>query len=414
MRTWEIEVNKHLTIKVKSQKKAEAEDLSRDIRQLFNITSYRKELSGIHGESENEHIVMTMGGYNALENPSVFSEDFNSFLASIPPVIEDVAEVHARAIELFKKHIPVVNSRKTRLQANKEAEESRKIHDQFEAVRNTEREAFIEKWGLKDKVDIPEGMMAVYLEITYDNSDPMSDSYHPHAQIGEDLLLGMVPEGKRTERIAREMLSRYPELESQSWTWRVETYSMGHGTYLISNFTGIKMPPHFKSTDEVNTRFEIRFGTREKSMHPYRGFKASYMPSASVIERAGAVTMRLNEAHNGVELTFGSTPSREVVTELKANGFCFHGRRRMWYAKQSEITLALAQRLSVVAPVVEEASEAVPEAAQSETPIPNVPEYRDEEAAAKPRESESPSGPIVSSELLFILGSMPTEQLSMF
>lgn len=57
-------------------------------------------------------------------------------------------------------------------------------------------------------------------------------------------------------------------------------------------------------------------------------------------------TMALNDEHNGVELTFSAKPSDKLREGLKSAGFHFHGKRQVWYAKQSEDTLAIAKALS--------------------------------------------------------------------
>jgi hypothetical protein len=399
-------------MRVRSQKKAEGEACGKAIDRLFYITSYRRELTGIYGESESEHLVMTIGGYNALENPSRFTEEFNDFLASIPHVIEDAAGMREKANALFKRHVPIVNSRLTRQEATKAADESQRIHEQYEADRNAERDAFIAKWGINEQVAIPAGMMAVYLEITHDASDPQSDYYHSHAQIGYDLLLGIVPEGKRTEKIARGILARYPELSAHRWSWHREEYSMGSGTYLISEFTGIMMPKYSNSTEEVNTRFEIRFGTSARSMHPYMNYTGDKLPAVSA-ENSGAVTMTLNRQHNGVELRFGTKPGEEILNNLRANGFRWHGRRHMWYAKQAEKTLSLAERLSGTGPTLEEA----PVIEVSELrPAANVSEYHEasDETEGIDNPPEAFSEPVLAVAPPVGFEKMPSEQLSMF
>lgn len=56
--------------------------------------------------------------------------------------------------------------------------------------------------------------------------------------------------------------------------------------------------------------------------------------------------MHLNAELNGVELTFSAKPSDKLREGLKSAGFRFHGTKQVWYAKQSESTLAIARALS--------------------------------------------------------------------
>lgn len=54
----------------------------------------------------------------------------------------------------------------------------------------------------------------------------------------------------------------------------------------------------------------------------------------------------LNEKLNGVELYFEGKPAGTVLTDLKANGFRWNGKKVCWYAKQSEETLKVANTYS--------------------------------------------------------------------
>lgn len=60
----------------------------------------------------------------------------------------------------------------------------------------------------------------------------------------------------------------------------------------------------------------------------------------------GGVEMVLSAEHNGVELKFPGKPDAATLANLKANGFRWSGRQKLWYAKQNPKTLALAQGLT--------------------------------------------------------------------
>lgn len=57
-------------------------------------------------------------------------------------------------------------------------------------------------------------------------------------------------------------------------------------------------------------------------------------------------TMTLNEVYNGIELSFSGIPSASIRAELKKKGFHWHGRKRVWYAKQTEDRIKFAQTLT--------------------------------------------------------------------
>ena len=52
----------------------------------------------------------------------------------------------------------------------------------------------------------------------------------------------------------------------------------------------------------------------------------------------------LNDQLKGVELYFEGKPSQTIIDSLKSNGFRYHGGKVCWYAKQSEKTMAEAQK----------------------------------------------------------------------
>ena len=350
MRVWEVSVTSDIKIKVRSQKKREAERVAKAVDRLFSINSYRRELRGIYGKTEDETTYLVIGEKYPVENPELYKADLNEFLASLPPVITDIQDVIRKAEFLFKKHIPTVNKRETEEQARARQEKENKIHEEWEQKRNTEHDDFISEWGKPEKVAIPDGMMAVKLEITFDDSHPQSDYFAPHRQIGSDLCLGLAQKGPKTERIARSILAKYPELNKYKFTWHVENYSMGHGNYLISEHTGIRMKRGaYDGRQEVETRFEIRFDTYAKEMYPYKNYSPSDAlqdsnDTGQAFQRMD-VTMRLNDEKEGVELKFTEKPSEEIMASLRIAGFRWSRPKRLWYAKQNERTIAFAKKL---------------------------------------------------------------------
>lgn len=58
------------------------------------------------------------------------------------------------------------------------------------------------------------------------------------------------------------------------------------------------------------------------------------------------VTVTYNNALNGIELTFENELSPEEISKIKSNGFRWSHRKQLFYAKQSEKTIAYANSLS--------------------------------------------------------------------
>ena len=54
----------------------------------------------------------------------------------------------------------------------------------------------------------------------------------------------------------------------------------------------------------------------------------------------------MNSEHNGIELYFDEKPSAAIRTQMKSEGFRWHGVKKMWYAKQTPSRLKLATKLS--------------------------------------------------------------------
>lgn len=57
-------------------------------------------------------------------------------------------------------------------------------------------------------------------------------------------------------------------------------------------------------------------------------------------------TYLLNNELHGVEIYFAEKPEENIRAELKANKFRWNGMKKCWYAKQTNATIALAERLA--------------------------------------------------------------------
>ena len=63
------------------------------------------------------------------------------------------------------------------------------------------------------------------------------------------------------------------------------------------------------------------------------------------------VNIVMNNEKNGIEIRFGGKPAVEIIESLKANGFRWSGKQKMWYAKQSTETMAFANSLNEGEPI---------------------------------------------------------------
>lgn len=53
----------------------------------------------------------------------------------------------------------------------------------------------------------------------------------------------------------------------------------------------------------------------------------------------------LNNEKNGIEIRFEGKPAAEIIESLKANGFRWSNKQKMWYAKQNDKTIAFANSI---------------------------------------------------------------------
>ena len=63
------------------------------------------------------------------------------------------------------------------------------------------------------------------------------------------------------------------------------------------------------------------------------------------------VNIVMNSEKNGIEIRFGGKPAAEIIESLKANGFRWSGKQKMWYAKQTEETINFANSLNNGEPI---------------------------------------------------------------
>lgn len=355
MRNWTVQVTDALSINVRSPKKDPAKKLARAIRDLINIQSFRLEKSGVYGmtegpDRERESLFMVIGERQQIPQPALYKKDLDQFLSSIPDPVFDPEKVMETAHGLLLRHVKVDDKRQTKEQLDDENEKMKEIDRHLAQGKKEKDDAFINQWCLPEKVDVPEGMMAICLQITYDDSDPMSDYSAPHRSYGLPMLLAVVPPQPKTERLARNAISGCTSLNGLKFEWRTENYSMGHGNYLISEWTGNKIPCRaYNGRTEADTRFEVVFNTRKTEYYPFREYQGKPVTGT---HHASPAVMRVNEAKDGVELRYPAGVSPEAVAAMTKAGFRQNRFKTFWYAKRTEQTMTTARQLSLQAETV--------------------------------------------------------------
>lgn len=59
-------------------------------------------------------------------------------------------------------------------------------------------------------------------------------------------------------------------------------------------------------------------------------------------------SVTLNSEKNGIEIRFDSKPAAEIISDLKANGFRWSGKQKMWYAKQTAERITFVGKLGEI------------------------------------------------------------------
>ncbi len=183
----------HRTIIIMARK-SEAEAITAEFTRLLDVRRHHKELSGVFGDRESSAVLMSLFGPPAkLADEQGFEQELAALTGSLPDplTVDNCQPFIKQARELFLKHLPLVDKRRT------PADET--IRQAEVTAHEAQRAADAAEWRqiyCRDQpVTIPEGHMAVYLEMTFDDSDSQTDYFSPHAKMGDDMLLAVVPKG---------------------------------------------------------------------------------------------------------------------------------------------------------------------------------------------------------------------------
>jgi hypothetical protein len=337
------------TVGIKAKKEM-AEAIKERLMRPLRLHRYHREITGVvDGEQHSSVLMSLFGPDKPLTNEPGYLVAMKAYIDTLPEVIteENVKPYLINAAEICQKHMPVVDARETK--------EDRVVRQAAAVVAEHERaleaQAWRERWCKPGEVAIPEGMMAVYLEINFNDSNTMVDYFDHHHGVGANMLLAIVPKQAEREALARQILARYPELAKLEWEWHTEKYSMGHGNYLESKVFGTEKHHAYDGREEVQVWYEIQFSAGSRSMLAYKDYPGIVPQiSQASVERneagcvEGEVTIRKNEEHNGIEVLFPSKPEGSVIQTLKSLGFRWSQRQGLWYAKYSADKMELVKQ----------------------------------------------------------------------
>jgi len=333
LRTYDTKIlDKPISYKMK---KSQAERLHSELSKVTKLNKYCKELNGIKDVKESDCILWSPFQSFQIEDITGYNQAVNEYVASLPETItlDNYKEYAVKANEIFKTYIPIVDKRRTKQDEIIRQAEVTAVHAQMAAELNEWRQVY----SNNETVNIPDGSMAVYLEITFDDSDMMTDYFNNHCQIGDDLLLALVPKQPEKQALCRRILSRYPELNKLQWEWKTENYSMGHGNYLISEWSGTDKRKAYDGREEVMTRYEIRCNAYSREMLAYRDYPGTTQ-AETITDNPDSVKaeIRHNKELDGIEVIFPEKPSQSILDTLRDNGFRWSRFNKLWYTKYNE------------------------------------------------------------------------------
>ncbi len=148
--------------------------------------------------------------------------------------------------------------------------------------------------------------------------DQMALIYHAPGMF--IFVLGIVPKQPRTQALTRSIVNRYPGIAARQWTWK-----KGEGLSCGRDKIKFIRPPVTHSPHPDYPGIEPKLPIKLAQDHGYKS--------------------TLNPFKNGVEITFNGPIPAELSEVLKANGFRYSGKMRLWYAKQTPDTKLFARRL---------------------------------------------------------------------
>lgn len=363
-RTYDAKV-KDVPLKLKMPKDT-AEKVVTDLKWLYRMHQYRRELTGIRGGKEDVYETMSLFGPSGspIRNPETYPADVDAFLAELSGnglrvlTEVDLPMLREKRNALKELHIPILDSRTTQEERTAKDAEYAQLRADLDAKQQAETAAIVAEWGSGETVTVPADHTAVYLQQTYDDSDAMSDYFHRHASYGPPFLLAVYPgKARQSEALARAAVSVYPGLSKVEFTWHTETYSMGHGNYLMSKDCPGSLRESRHSTEPLPCAFEVQFAytyQTPKTYHTWQTYPGTVAPlpaegPAFVGQGNGHGTPRLNAEKGGVEIRFASRPDDATLAPLRAAGWRWSRFSKCWYTKDTPASRQFAAEFTGVA-----------------------------------------------------------------
>src|ERR1035437_6309973 len=315
------------------------------------------DLIGVIGQSERRCVLTTMGTAGNREDVTAVKEAIGAQFAWTITAqnVNEITKALADALVILEQNRPVHDNRTTPAEDTARNEERARMAAEQKAKGDRSAAAFVAHYGNGEKVTSQPGQMVIVAQVCFDNSDSMSDYFDRQASLSQSFALLVVSKQAETERLARRGVSVSSLLAGIEFYWHTEKYSMGPGNYLESK-GGFELPADLQGLREgyriggvTHAHWEITF------QHVYRepftldaiaGYgQIQLCPQGSTPEPVLDVTISENEEKDGIEISFPSKPSTNVLESLKANGWRWSRFSSCWYTKRSDKARQFAEAL---------------------------------------------------------------------
>lgn len=354
--------------------KKEIERMADGFSRLNKIRSYQKELRGIIGKDETSSIYFIVFGQSKLADEEAFENDFSEFVKDLPEEIslDCFRELAPKIDNIFSTHIPVKDNRQTEEQHQQEMTARNELIAQHERNRVIEaakkansRAKLIEEYPYLQKTsNLEKSRITATKNIRTELSrlfPGFAFSITSKSFSGGNDINVRWTDGPTYEEVHK-IVSKY---EYGSFNGMSDCYEMNQDSSFTDLFGGVKYA--FSDRDiSIETRHKVaeKFGvnwddklcrennemfrTIQEAISETSFYVKPEVSSAEVSQSSfssSGIVVRHNTIQSGVEIVFPSKPSQDVIDSLKANGFRWSFRTKVWYCKYSDYKMQLAKKL---------------------------------------------------------------------
>jgi ribonucleotide monophosphatase NagD (HAD superfamily) len=391
LQTYNIKWNSR-EISVKA-KKISAEKFGQKLRDLLRIRSFTRTLTGIKGvtegwDKEDSSVSMLIGGMSnvPMPDPEGFVRDLAEFTRTMPANLADDKEGslgvwYMNAANLLNKHMAVENKRQTPEQHAEEVAERKADAKEREAerelkVKEDARESDIIRGQYPHLTTIQASGKSSYacgsanLKSELERAFPgISFSVKSKGfSMGSDISVYWTdgPTVKQVNEISGKYQQGHFDGMTDSYNYNHEAFTgiFGGAKYVFENreqspalmieaaealghhFTPETWPEFESTAHQYAETAELLRRIRNQAAEVSKTDSQMPTPAQEPVLASG-VTVRMNEALHGVEILFPGKPSPEVIARMKAHGFRWSWKTKLWYAKQVPSRIDFANSLTV-------------------------------------------------------------------